>query len=390
MGAAVRLAEVVAALGGALDGDPQTPIDRLAPLDSADARSLSFLAHPRYVGQLATTAAACVVVSPALRERARGAVIVADDPYLYFARLTRWWAQRTRVRPTPGIHPSAVVDPGADVAPDATVGALAHVGAGARIGRGAAVGSLCEVGAGAAVGAATRLAARVTLGDGCTIGARGIVHSGVVIGADGFGFASAGSGDAARWEKIEQLGAVRIGDDVEIGANTCIDRGALDDTVIGDGVKIDNLVQVGHNVRIGAHTAIAGCVAIAGSARIGRHCRIAGAASIVGHIELADHVQVSAATLVTRSLTAPGTYSGAFPLDDHAAWEKNAATLRQLYRLRERVRALESTPGRSQVDSTPSGGGGGPVPPPGGGSESTPGRTRVDSPPPADPWENKP
>jgi UDP-3-O-[3-hydroxymyristoyl] glucosamine N-acyltransferase len=341
--ASVRLADLVAALGGALVGDPDTPIERLAPLASADSRSLSFLAQARYADQLESTAAACVVVAPALRSRAeaRGAVIVSDDPYLYFARLTQWWAARGRARAEPGIHASAVVEPGALVHAAARVGALAHVCAGAVIAADAQIGSHCYIGAAAAVGEGTRLAARVTLGERCRIGARGIVHSGVVIGADGFGFAHAGQGDDAHWEKIEQLGAVSIGDDVEIGANTCIDRGALDDTVIGDGVKIDNLVQIGHNVRVGAHTAMAGCVAIAGSTRIGRHCRIAGAASIVGHIELADHVNISAATLVTRSILEPGQYTGVFPLDDHASWEKNAATLRQLHRLRERLRILE-------------------------------------------------
>jgi len=163
------------------------------------------------------------------------------------------------------------------------------------------------------------------------------VHGGAVIGADGFGFAP----HAGRWEKIEQLGAVVIGDDVEIGANTCIDRGALDDTVIEDGVKIDNLVQIAHNVRIGAHTAIAGNTGIAGSTKIGRHCMIAGAANIIGHLVIADHVTISVATVVTRSILKPGTYSGIFPFDDNAAWEKNAATLKQLHQLRDRLRALE-------------------------------------------------
>jgi UDP-3-O-[3-hydroxymyristoyl] glucosamine N-acyltransferase len=181
------------------------------------------------------------------------------------------------------------------------------------------------------------LAAHVTFGERCVIGARGIVHSGAVIGADGFGFAPVDG----RWEKIEQLGAVVIGDDVEIGANTCIDRGALDDTVIEDGVKLDNLIQVAHNVHIGAHTAIAGNTGIAGSARIGAHCTVGGAANIVGHLEIVDNVHISAGTFVTRSIRKPGQYSGLFPFDDNASWEKNAATLRQLHTLRERLRALE-------------------------------------------------
>ncbi len=336
----VRLADVVAALGGALHGDDSLPILRLAPLESADAGSLSFLANPRYAARMAASAAACVVVAPAQQDLAlaRGAAIVTPDPYLYFARLTQWWAARTRQAPTAGIHPSAVVEPGAQVHASAAVGALAYVGAGACIGAGAVIGTHGHIGAGAVVGDGTRLAPRVTLGDACVVGARGILHSGVVIGADGFGFAPS----QGTWVKIEQLGAVRIGDDVEIGANTCIDRGALDDTVLDDGVKLDNLIQVGHNVHIGAHSAMAGCVGIAGSAKIGRHCTAGGGAIILGHLELVDHVHITAATVVTRSILKPGQYSGLFPFDDNASWEKNAATLRQLHTLRDRIRALEN------------------------------------------------
>lgn len=218
-----------------------------------------------------------------------------------------------------GIHPSAVVHPEAQVHSTACIGPL------------------CVVERGAVIGAQTQLKSRVTVGERCRIGARCILHPGVVIGADGFGFAPA----RGAWVKIEQLGAVRIGDDVEIGANTCIDRGALDDTVIEDGVKLDNLIQIAHNVHIGQHTAMAGCSAVAGSTHIGAHCTIAGAASIVGHLRLADNVHISTNTVVTRSITRPGQYTGVFPMDDNASWEKNAATLRQLHRLRERVKALE-------------------------------------------------
>ncbi|MFY8089046.1 MAG: UDP-3-O-(3-hydroxymyristoyl)glucosamine N-acyltransferase, partial [Rubrivivax sp.] len=191
--------------------------------------------------------------------------------------------------------------------------------------------------AGAQVGEGTQLRARVVLGQACRIGRQGLVHAGAVIGADGFGFAP----EAGRWTKIEQLGAVRIDDHVEIGANTCVDRGALEDTVLEEGVKLDNLIQIGHNVKVGAHTAMAGCVGIAGSARIGRHCTLGGGAIILGHLELADHVHISAATVVSRSILKPGQYSGVFPFDDNASWEKNAATLRQLHALRDRIRALE-------------------------------------------------
>lgn len=337
----VRLAAVVEALGGLLHGDPQRTIERIAPIESADPGAIAFLANPRYRSRLADTRAGCVIVSPALVDtaRARGDCIETPDPYLYFARLTRWWAARLRPPAAPGVHPTAVVDPSAQVAADAVVGPQVVVEAGAVVGAGSVLAARVFVGAQAHVGVGSRLGVGVVLGAGCRIGARAILHPGVVIGADGFGFAP----HEGRWEKIEQLGAVRIGDDVEIGANTCIDRGALGDTEIADGVKLDNLIQVGHNVRIGAHTAMAGCVGIAGSATIGAHCTVGGGAIILGHLTIADHVHVSAATVVTRSIPTPGTYSGVFPFDENAAWEKNAATLRHLHDLRARVRALEKT-----------------------------------------------
>jgi UDP-3-O-[3-hydroxymyristoyl] glucosamine N-acyltransferase len=337
-----RLGELSERLGGELIGDPAAEVTRIATLEAADAHSISFLANPRYQSQLASTAAGCVIVAPALRDSAaaRGAAIICADPYLAFARLTQWWAAQTRQAPAPGVHASAVVEQGARIDGTASIGALAFIGAGAEIGAGALVGPQCHVGAAAVVGAGTWLKPRVVLGDGCRIGQRGIVHSGAVIGADGFGFAPT----EGRWEKIEQLGTVVIGEDVEIGANTCIDRGALGDTVLEDGVKLDNLVQIGHNVRIGRHTAFAGCVGVAGSARIGAHCTAGGGAIILGHLEIVDHVHITAATVISRSIHQPGQYSGMFPFDDNASWEKNAATLRQLHTLRERVRALEKRP----------------------------------------------
>jgi UDP-3-O-[3-hydroxymyristoyl] glucosamine N-acyltransferase len=316
------VADIAARLGGEVLGDASLAVQRIAPLDAADAASIAFVAHPKYRAQLATTQAGCVIVGPALRDDAQSrgrSAIVTPDPYLYYAHLSQWWAERTRGAAVGGVHPSAVVEPGAQIDPTATVGALSYIGAGASI------------------GAHTRVGARVVVGERCTVGARCILHPGVVIGADGFGFAP----HEGRWEKIEQLGAVRIGDDVEIGANTCIDRGALGDTVIEDGVKLDNLIQVGHNVHIGAHSAMAGCVGIAGSAKIGRHCTVGGGAIVLGHLELADHVHITAASVVSRSLREPGQYSGMFPIDDNASWEKNAATLRHLHALRDRLRALE-------------------------------------------------
>ena len=334
-----RLGLLAPLLGAELAGDADLEITRIGPLENADRTTIGFLANPRYQSQLATTQAGCVIVAPALREAAaaRGAVLIHADPYLAFARLTQWWAAQTRPAPLQGVHVSAVVEEGAHIAATASVGAFVFIGRGARIGADVVIGSHAHIGEDAAVGAGTWLKASVTLSDACRIGARGIVHSGVVIGADGFGFAPF----EGRWEKIAQLGGVTIGDDVEIGANTCIDRGALDDTVLEDGVKLDNLVQIGHNVRVGAHSAFAGCVGVAGSARIGRHCTAGGGAIILGHLKIVDHVNISAATVITRSIHKAGTYSGMFPFDDNASWEKNAATLRQLHALRDRLRALE-------------------------------------------------
>jgi UDP-3-O-[3-hydroxymyristoyl] glucosamine N-acyltransferase len=319
----LRLGSIVEQLGGELRGDPERRIEGLAPLESATSAQLSFLANPRYARQLAASRAACVIVAPAMsgEAAARGDCIVATDPYLYFARVTQLWKNALDGPRGPGVHPSAVIDPDAVIDPSARIGAL------------------CVVERGARIGAGTELKARVSIGERCVIGERCILHPGVVIGADGFGFAPSADG---AWEKIEQLGAVRIGNDVEIGANTCIDRGALGDTVIEDGVKLDNLIQIAHSVRIGKHTAMAGCAAVAGSATIGAHCTIGGRAGILGHLQIVDHVHISATSLVTRSILKPGHYTGVFPIDDNAAWEKNAAALKQLHKLRERIRALEN------------------------------------------------
>ena len=335
----VALGEISERLGGELIGDGTTRIDGVGPLESATPSTIAFLSNPQYERQLATSRAACVIVAPAFREaaRVRGAAIVTPDPYLYFARLTQWWAERTRPARVPGVHTTAVVDPTAEIAADVTIGAFAVVEAGASIAAGVTVGAHAFVGRDCRIGAGTRLAPRVTLLFETTLGERCIVHPGVVLGADGFGFAP----DRGRWEKIEQLGRVCIGNDVEIGANSCIDRGATGDTLIGDGVKIDNLVQIGHNVRIGEHTAIAGCVGIAGSTTIGAHCMLGGGVGISGHVTIVDRVVITGATQVSRSIAKAGIYSGSFPFDDNASWEKNAATLRNLHALRERVRALE-------------------------------------------------
>ena len=337
--AKITLGDIAAHLGGELTGNPLLTIDRVGPLDSATPHTISFLSNPRYAAQLASTQAGCVIVGPALRDAAvaRGAALVLPDPYLAFARLTQWWAAQHRPPVTPGVHPTACVDPSARVAASASIGPFVVIEADAVIDEGAQIGAHGFVGRGSTIGPHTRFAPRVTFNHGCRIGARGILHPGVVIGGDGFGFAP----NQGRWEKIEQLGGVRIGDDVEIGSNTCVDRGALDDTVLEEGVKLDNLIQIAHNVKIGAFTAMAGCSGVAGSTVIGKHCMIAGDVMFVGHIQVADHVQVTGSTTVTRSITKPGVYSGLFPMDDNASWEKNAAILRNLHTLRDRVRALE-------------------------------------------------
>ena len=316
------LGDIVEALGGSLQGSPKTPIQKLASLETAGPSDLSFLSHPKYQMHLRQSQAACVVVTAQFKELAlsRGACIVTEDPYHYFAKLTQLWKKQTTPNGGARIHPSAVVDPEAQVADSAIIGPL------------------CVVERGAKVGAFSQLKSRVTLGEFCEIGERCIVHSGVVIGADGFGFAL----HQGAWEKIEQLGAVKIGNDVEIGANTCIDRGALQDTLIEDGVKLENLIQLGHNVHIGKHTAMAGCVGVAGSARIGANCTLGGGAIVLGHLTLADGVHISAASVVTRSISQAGNYTGLFPIDDNVTWEKNAASLKQLHKLRDRIKFMEA------------------------------------------------
>ena len=330
-----RLADIVHALGGLLQGPGDLVLARISPLALAGSDAISFLSHARYAQELETTQAGVVIVSPEsaaqLKSRPQLALIVTPEPYLYYARLSQWWAQAERLQHqeadqraglalSPRIHPSSVIHPQAQVAASARVGPL------------------CVIERGAVVGEGTWLKSRVTVGERGVIGDTCLLHAGVVVGADGFGFAKDGEG---HWIKIEQLGAVRIGRDVEIGANTCIDRGALVDTVIEDGVKLDNLIQIGHNVHIGAHSALAGCVGVAGSATIGKHCTVGGGAVILGHLSLADSVHISASSVVTRSIGVAGHYSGFFPLDDNANWEKNAAALKQLHRLRQRILALE-------------------------------------------------
>jgi UDP-3-O-[3-hydroxymyristoyl] glucosamine N-acyltransferase len=329
------LREIAARLGGEVVGDPELRVSRVASLENATEDAISFLADERYLARLAHTRAKAVIVGEKQREATRLPRIVCSNPYAYFARVSALF--HPEPAPVPGTHATALVAPSAVLGAGVEIGPYAIVGERSRIGPGAVIGAACYIGEGVSIGRQTRLHPHVTVYRDCVIGERVVLHSGVVIGADGFGIAF----DAGRWVKVPQIGRVVIGDDVEIGANTTVDRGALDDTVIEEGAKLDNLIQVGHNVRIGAHTAIAACVGIAGSARIGRYCRIGGASGIYGHVTIADHVEISAYTLVMKSIDKPGTYTGAYAFEPHERWRRNAAQLRHLHELARRVRALE-------------------------------------------------
>ena len=329
------LQELAGRFGGEVLGEPATRVHQVATLENAATGTLAFLANPRYLPQLKATGASAVLLGVAMRDATPLPRIVCEDPYVYFARVSTLLNPPRRA--VAGVHATAVVDPSARVAPDAEIGARAVVGREAHIGAGAIVGPGCVLGDRVHIGLETRLHAHVTIYNDCVLGDRVVVHSGAVIGADGFGIAM----DAGRWIKIPQIGRVVIGNDVEIGANTTIDRGAIDDTVIEEGVKLDNQIQIAHNVRIGAHTAIAACVGIAGSTRIGRHCRIGGAAGLAGHITIADGVEISGYTAVTKSIHQPGVYSGLYPFEANRDWRRNAIHLRHLAELAERLRSLE-------------------------------------------------
>ena len=331
----VRLAELAVRFGCQLRGDPDALVERVASLQEAGPGSIAFLANRRYRRFLAETRATAVVIEPTLADACPVAALATPNPYATYARI----AQLLHPQPAfaPGRHASAVVEPGASVDGSAWVGAHAYVAAGATIGPRVFVGPGSMVMSGARVGADSRLVARVMLCERVRVGERCILHPGAVIGADGFGHAP----DGGTYVRVPQVGAVSIGDDVDVGANTTIDRGAIGDTVISNGVKIDNQVQIGHNCRIGAHTAIAACVGIAGSTRIGRHCRIGGAAMIQGHIEICDDVTVSAATAIMKSVHKPGIYTSIYPFQEHREWIRNAAYLRHMDSLAEKIKALE-------------------------------------------------
>ncbi|MDO8439259.1 MAG: UDP-3-O-(3-hydroxymyristoyl)glucosamine N-acyltransferase [Telluria sp.] len=339
----IRLGELVERLGGQLAGDPNIEITGIAPLSDAGASHISFLSNSKLRAQAAQSGAAALILSSADDETVGatfpGARIVTKNPYAYFARAAQYFASLDEIVPVPGIDPSASVAAGATVAASAHVGPQVTIEDGALVGEGAVIDAGCFVGRGAVIGAGTHLFANVTFHARCQIGARGIIHSGAVIGTDGFGFANEGG----VYIKIPQTGRVVIGDDVDIGANTTIDRGALADTIIEDGVKLDNQIQIGHNCHIGAHTAMAGCVGVAGSAKIGKYCTFGGAAMVLGHLTIADHVHISSGSMVSRSILEAGQYTGFYPLAKNAEWEKSAAIVRNLAAMRDKIRALEKT-----------------------------------------------
>lgn len=330
-----RLSEIAAHLGGRVLGDAGVRISQIATLEKAQPDQISFLTNSKYRAQLASTQAGAVILGEADADATGLPRIISDNAYAYFARVSALLNPLPEAKP--GIHPGAFIGTGAAIDATASIAATAVIGEGARIGAYSVVGAGCCIGANVVIGSHARLYPRVVIYHGCVIGDNLIAHSGAVIGSDGFGFAM----DAGRWIKIQQIGRVVIGNDVEIGANTTIDRGALDDTVIEDGVKLDNQIQVAHNVRIGAHTAIAGCVGIAGSTTIGRYCRIGGSAGILGHLQIADHVEIAAFTLIGKSIREAGSYAAIFPFSRSEDWRKNTVHLRHLDELVQRVKTLE-------------------------------------------------
>ncbi len=331
----MKLAELAVRFGCELRGDPDLEIDAVAALSAASPRTISFLGNPRYKAQLRETRAGAVIVDPTSAADCPVAALVTPNPHACFARVAAL-LHPAPVRP-PGRHPSAVVDPGACVDPSAHIGPLSYVGPGTRIGPRCVLGPGSVVEAGASLGADVHLVARVTICRDAVLGERVIVHPGAVIGADGFGYAA----ERGTWVKVPQVGGVRIGADVEIGANTTIDRGAIGDTVIEEGVKLDNQIQIGHNVVVGAHTAMAACVGVSGSTRIGRRCQIGGAVGIAGHLTICDDVAITGYTLVSGSIMEPGVYSSGLPATPATEWRRIVGRLRRIERLSDRLRSVE-------------------------------------------------
>ncbi|WP_346829385.1 UDP-3-O-(3-hydroxymyristoyl)glucosamine N-acyltransferase [Pseudomonas abietaniphila] len=335
MTATIQLGQLAEFLGATLRGPAEKEITGLATLQEAGPGQVSFLANPQYRKFLATTHAAAVLLKPADAEGYAGDALLIADPYLAYARISHLFDPKPKA--AAGIHPTAVVAEDAFVDAAASVGPYAVIESGARIAAGVTIGAHCFIGARSTIGEGGWLAPRVTLYHDVRIGQRVVIQSGAVLGGEGFGFAN----EKGVWQKIAQIGGVTIGDDVEIGVNTAIDRGAMDDTRIGNGVKLDNQIQIAHNVQVGDHTAMAACVGISGSARIGKHCMLAGGVGLVGHIEICDGVFITGMTMVTRSITEPGSYSSGTAMQPAAEWRKSAARIRQLDDMARRLQQLE-------------------------------------------------
>ncbi|ATB66562.1 UDP-3-O-(3-hydroxymyristoyl)glucosamine N-acyltransferase [Pseudomonas mosselii] len=341
----MTLGQLAEALGAELRGPEALQITGLATLQEAGCGQLSFLANKQYRKFLDDSSASAVLLKAEDAEGFAGNALIVPDPYLAYARISHLFDPKPKA--VAGIHPSAVVAEDAQVDASASIGPFAVIESGARVGANVTVGAHCFVGARCVIGEGGWLAARVTLYHDVTIGKRVVIQSGAVIGGEGFGFAN----EKGIWRKIAQIGGVTLGDDVEIGVNTAVDRGALSDTRIGDGVKLDNQIQIAHNVQVGDHTAMAACVGISGSTRIGKHCMIAGGVGMVGHIDVCDNVFVSGMTMVTRSITEPGGYSSGTAMQPLAEWRKSAARIRQLDEMSKRLQQLEK-----RVDTVTSGG----------------------------------
>ncbi len=330
---AMTLGELAIRFGCELEGEPEAEVESVATLENAGARSITFLANPRYRRHLCGTRAAAVILESQFADACPVSALIAANPYATYARIA------TLLHPEaswpPGIDADARVGERTRIAASASIAAGVVLEADVRIGERVRVGPGCVVMRGSSIGDDTRLSANVTLCRDVRVGERVLIHPGVVIGADGFGLAPERGG----WVKVPQVGSVRIGDDVEIGANTTIDRGAIEDTVIEDGVKLDNQIQIGHNVRIGAHTAIAGCTGISGSTIIGRNCLIAGMVGIAGHLSICDGVVVTGRSFVSRSIRTSGVYSGGLPADEARRWRRNSARFRHLDELAKRLAA---------------------------------------------------
>ncbi|MQA52537.1 UDP-3-O-(3-hydroxymyristoyl)glucosamine N-acyltransferase [Pseudomonas piscis] len=339
MTAIMKLGQLAEFLGATLRGNAEKEITGLATLQEAGPAQLSFLANPQYRKYLVDSQAGAVLLKAAEAEAYVGDALVVADPYLSYARVSHFFDPKPKA--PAGIHPSAVIADDAQVDPTASIGAFAVIESGARIDAGVTVGAHCVIGARSVVGEGGWLAPRVTLYHDVRIGKRVVIQSGAVLGGEGFGFANS----KGIWNKIAQVGGVTIGDDVEIGVNTAIDRGALADTIIGNGVKLDNQIQIAHNVQVGDHTAMAACVGISGSTKIGKHCMLAGGVGLVGHIEICDNVFLTGMTMVTHSITEPGAYSSGTAMQPAAEWRKSAARIRQLDDLARRLRQLEKRVG---------------------------------------------